>query len=123
MSNFLPLVEATFDFDGDTVAVSFERLSRQQMMEIAPFMPTNKDQVQTLEQQMIMGDKAINILKTNMKTFSGLKDKNSQEIPFEKAVDQAYFTHLFGQIASRLISESIVVEKKQKTLNETPTKS
>jgi len=122
MSKFLPNISKTYEFEGDTIAATFKRLTRQQMMAIQPLSPKvvgRKDDKPILEeqapdQQVAMMDLAINSLKENMVSFTGLKDGNGEEVKFEVAVDQAYFTGLMSGMTGDLLSESMVNEKKPK---------
>ena len=124
MSNFLPLVNKKYEFEGDTVTVSFSRLTRQQMLAITPFLPTKDGGGQTIEEQLKLMDATINALETNIDIFTGLKDSNGGALTFEAIVNQAYFTTFVSGIAGDLLKESSVEdEKKSSNSTEPSTKS
>ncbi len=117
MSNFLPLVKKEYEFEGDTIATEFSRLTRAQMLSVSPYIPevkNGKAAAQSSEDSMRFMDKAIDALKENMKVFTGLKDGDGNVLEFAAVADQSYFTTLLAQIAGDLMSESMVKEKKLK---------
>lgn len=118
MSRFLPLVTKKYEFEGDTITASFNRLTRKQMMAISPYIPANEEIEQTLEEQMKLINAAIDALKDNIKTFEGCKDSEGNALEFTDIADEAYFTNLLSEMATDLLNESMVQEKKSSTASE-----
>lgn len=114
MSNFLPLVKKEYKFQGDTIEVSFNLLSRNQMMSLLPLMPKEQGEELSLESQSALMEVSMEALKDNVKDFTGLKDRNGSAIEFKDAVEQAYFTTLMTEITMDMFNESMVEEEKEK---------
>ncbi len=113
MSNFLPLISKTYEFEGDTITASFKRLTRGQMILISPFIQNSTDkESQSVEDQMRLIDITVNALSENIESFEGLKDSDDCEIAFDTAQNEAYFMSLLSEMAMDLITESMVQEKK-----------
>lgn len=113
MSSFLKNVSKTYTFEGDTISISFTRMTRKQMMDISPYLPKSSDEAQTQAQQMDLVDKGIDILKQNMISFTGLKDSEGEDLTFNDISDEALFMELTSEIMADLMSESTIDEKKE----------
>ena len=113
MSNFTPLVKREFDFQGDTVKVSYSRLKRLDMLKVLPVMQKlgnpenpNQDAVQEILELLIES------LPGYVKDFSGLVDSEGQSIEIQAVVDEFYFMPLAAQIAVQMITDSSATEGK-----------
>lgn len=113
MSNYLPLVNKTYHFEGDAIEVSFSLLTRKQMMDLLPLMPKEGEEA-TMEEQTKLMDIGISTLKENIVSFSGLKDGNGRALEFEEAVEKAYFSNLMTDILTDMYSESILDDGDEK---------
>ena len=114
MSNFTPLVERTYEFDGDTVAISFSRLNRKDMMNVLPVFQELKDAEEGKAEHTEGINNVLNaladLIPTYVKKISGLFDSDGAEISIETIVNEMYFMKLSSMIAMDLIKESGVPE-------------
>jgi len=117
MSRFLPTVLHTIDFDGDTVSVKLRRVTRGDMLRIAPHLPTDGNEP-TTEQNLIMLEEIAQVLPGYVESFDGLVDGNGEPITLETVISEAYFLELLGEIAGLLISSSSPTEKEGKNSDE-----
>ena len=117
MSNFTPLVNKEYEFDGDAIKVTFARLKRKHMMSSLPAMSKlanarmNKDDPVTDEQQEAINEILNNladILPQYVQEFSGLTDTNGAPISIETVVEDMYFMRLCAMIAMDVVRESSV---------------
>ncbi len=110
MSNFTPLVKKQYEFDGDTVHVSFSRLSRKAMLDVLPsFNKLNSAEKGTPEFSEGVNDvlnTLADALPSCVKTVSGLKDTDGSDIVIQQIVDEMYFMVLLSEITMDLIRES-----------------
>ena len=120
MSNFTPLVEKEYDFDGDVVKVSFSRLRRQHMLAAMPafkqFIDAKKD-----DDPDIIGDKEslsalndvldiiIDVIPEYIDKFEGLKDATGEPISIETVISDLYFMTLCAKIATDMMKESTII--------------
>lgn len=119
MSNYLPLVKKTFEFQGDKISAEFKRLTRAQMIKIAPHIPS-EDADETLMDQMKTADVSIGILIENMESFKGLKDEDGNALEFNDICHESYFTPLLSEMAMSLLSESMVSDEKKSSSSSDP---
>jgi len=117
MSNFMPLVRREYEFEGDTISVSFTRLTRQQMIEISPYLPKDDHGLSEDDNMSLIG-KAIDILKKNVVDFSGLKNANGEPLAFLDIIDDTYFFSLSTDMVKDLMGESMLSVKKEKPQKE-----
>jgi len=117
MSNFTPLVEREYEFDGDAIKVTFARLKRKHMMSSLPAMSKlanarmNEGDPVTGEQQEAINDILNNladILPEYVKEFSGLNDVEGNAISINIVVEDMYFMRLCAMIAMDVVRESSV---------------
>lgn len=117
MSNFTPLVEKTYEFDGDTVLVKFSRLRRKDMIKILPaFAKVREAQEEQAEDEPmseafaegvndVLNDVA-ELIPGYVKSFNGLKDSAGGAIDIDTVVSEMYFSRLSGMIVMDMIKES-----------------
>jgi len=110
MSNFTPLVDKEYEFDGDTIKVTFSRLLRKDMLNVLPaFLSLSKaeegGEVYTESINEVLNNIA-DILPGYVKEFSGLNDSKGDPIDIETVVNEMYFMRLCSLIALDVIAES-----------------
>ena len=116
MSNFTPLVNQEFEFQGDVIKTSYSRLKRQHMLGVMPAMKSLQEAVtdgdEDKQQEAIneILDKLIDVIPEYMKSFSGLKDSDGNEINIETVVNEFYFLSLAAQIATQIVKDSSATE-------------
>lgn len=123
MSNFTPLVEKEYEYEGDTIIVKFSRLKRKHMLKAMPALSRVKTALQDLPEGLTveniesltpevldsMNDflnDVVDALPDHVAVFSGLKDSNGNEISIETVVDDFYFTPLAFSIAMDMVKNS-----------------
>lgn len=107
MSKFTQSVKKTFEFDGDTVAVSLARIKRGQMLQLSPHIP-GEGEAASAEQNLRLLEEASKFLPEVLKGFSGLADANGDNISLETMMDEAYFQPLLAEIISAWLETSAV---------------
>lgn len=115
MSNFTPLVHKEYKFDGDTVKISFRRLSRKHMMDSMPVLRV----LESAEDGSPEANAAINdilneiadIIPEYIESFAGLRDAEGVDIDIVTVVNDMYFMKLCAMIANDLMKESAVPGK------------
>ena len=126
MSNFTPLVEKEYEWDGDTVKVTFARLKRKDMLLVFPALKelgTARD-VQEGDEGVIMVDGVgvkgedisnamndvldvlLDKLPEYITEFEGLVDSDNQPISVETVASEFYFMRLCSMIVMDMVSES-----------------
>ena len=112
MSNFTPLVKKQYEYDGDTVNVTFSRLLRKDMLNVLPaFMRLNKAEEGSDEYAEGINDvlnKIADILPSYVKELTGLTDADGKTIDIDTVVNEMYFMKLCSLIALDVISESSI---------------
>ena len=110
MSNFTPLVEKEYEFDGDTVKVLFSRMLRKDMLTVLPtFLKLSKAEEGTDEFNLLINDvlnTLVDILPGSIKSLEGLTDSKGEPISIETVTSEMYFMQLTVMIAMDLIKES-----------------
>lgn len=112
MSNFTPLVEKQYEFEGDNISVKFSRLKRKHMLRALPAM--NKlAKAQTEENEDSANEFLNDFLNTIIDAipeyiveFSGLSDSQNNPVPIQTVVDDFYFLSLAAQISMDMVKES-----------------
>ncbi len=114
MSNFTPLVKREYEFDGDTVHVTFSRLRRKDMLTVLPSFMELKDAEEHSTEWSDGINSVLNILAEIMpkyvKELKGLLDAEGDLITIETVSEEMYFMKLSAMIAMDLIKESGVPE-------------
>lgn len=110
MSNFTPLVTREYEFDGDTVKVTFSRLRRRDMLNVLPsFQALGEMEEGSPEynagMQSVLNDVA-DILPNCVKTIEGLNDTEGNPVPLDSIINEMYFMKLSALITVDLIKES-----------------
>ena len=119
MSNFTPLVEQEFNFEGDVIKVSFSRLTRKDMLAAMPaFKKLNdiksedeKDPRVAEAMNELLNSVADNIPKY-VKSFTGLNDADGNSIDIETVCSEYYFSKLAVNIAASILLASSAQEGK-----------
>ncbi len=106
MSNFTPLVEHEFEFQGDVVKTTYSRLKRNDMLKVLPLMKSLKDDSENQEVINEILELLIDSIPGYITTFSGLKDADGNNIEIETVVEEFYFLTLAAQIALQMIKDS-----------------
>ena len=110
MSNFTPLVERTYEFEGDTVKVVFSRLRRKDMLAAMPAFKRLNDLDEDAPERMeavndILNDIA-DSLPNYVKEVSGLTASDGSAVDIKTIVEEMYFMKLCAEIATDVMSES-----------------
>ena len=114
MSNFTPLVERTYEFEGDSIKVVFARLRRKDMLAAMPAFKKLMDAEEAKDAELKSA--AINdvlniiaeVLPEYVKSVEGLKDSEGNDIGIKTVADEMYFMGLCAQIATDIMGESSV---------------
>lgn len=116
MSKYLPAVECSAEFEGDTVTYSVEPLENIDFAELLPFFKENKlgETVLRFEDQGRFLTVAGGLLKKYAKNFSGLTDARGEAIPLETATSRAYFMELVSKMMMDLFQASMVDKEEEK---------
>jgi len=128
MSNFTPLVEREFEFQGDIIKATYSRLKRNDMLKVLPLMK-NLNEVQgdvvmvdgmptfpnadIEKQQAVINDvltALIDSVPNYIKSFSGLKDADDNDVDIETVTTEFYFLNLAAKIALQMIKDSSATE-------------
>ncbi len=123
MSNYIPLVKKTYDFEGDTVIVTFKRLTRAQMISLTPFLPETEETEMTNEQNVNLMENVSECVSENMVECSGLRDAEGNALDLKEHIDDMYFMELVTLISTDLMESSMVNAKKLKRRKEESTES
>ena len=114
MSNFTPLVTRKFTFEGDEVSVTFARLKRKHMMQLAPQFEKIKADDSTTDMEVLgplidgFGDKCHEYIRS----IIGLKDANGDDVSTSEVIESSYFMELFADIMMAMIEDSLGPSKK-----------
>ena len=112
MSNFTPLVNKTYEFDGDTVNVQFRRLNRKHMLAAMPAFKKLRDAEgsddNTHEAINDLLNDIADLLPEYVTTFEGLNDANNNVVGIETVINEMYFMRLCALIAVDVMRESSV---------------
>ena len=113
MSNFTPLVNQEFEFQGDQIKAQYSRLKRSDMLGVLPFMKQLGEESDEEKQQKAMNEileRLIDVIPNYMVSFTGLKDTDGKDISIETVVQEFYFVQLAAQIATKMVSDSSATE-------------
>jgi len=124
MSKFTPTFSTSFDFDGDTISVTMNRLKRKHALKLAPYIKyDDKGEVSlSLEENLTLLDVAIPIIQGHVKSMSGLtiggdegernlivdNGKPNDEELYNMIFDETYFISFLGELLSALMENSFV---------------
>ena len=104
MSNFVPSIKYTTQFEKDEVFMELSSLKTSDMAKLAPYMK-EEGQPSTVESMEIMrvgGE----LLPGYVDNFSGLFDANGSPVSFETVLEQVYFIELVSDIMAKLFDIS-----------------
>jgi len=111
MSNFTPLVNKEYQFDGDTVKVQFRRLNRKDMLAAMPAFKKLRDAETEDENNEAINDllnDIADLLPNYVISLEGLTDADNGEVTIETVVNEMYFMRLCALIAVDVMKESSV---------------
>lgn len=115
MSNFTPLVEKEYEFEGDNVKIRFARLKRVHMLRALPafyeIADKTDDENFLSKAGHLLGD-IIDEIPGYVKEFEGLKDANGEPVSIMTVCEDFYFTRLAMQIAMDMVKESAPLASK-----------
>ena len=116
MSNFTPLVVKKYDFEGDSITVTFARLKRKHMLELMPLvqkLSAIKEDA-ALKQAAITDllNVALDFLPDYVKSIVGLVDSQGAEMDIDVVADEIYFVNLATDIVMDVLNESMAMDGK-----------
>lgn len=111
MSNFTPQVYKEYEFDGDTVKVTFSRLKRKHMLRATPAINKlqSMEDVPDSEKFGAMADvldSIIDAIPEYVHEFEGLTDSQGQPVSIQTVVDDFYFLELASRLAGDMVEAS-----------------
>jgi len=127
MSKFTKQIKRTYQFDGDEIQITMDRLKRKDALKIAPLMtePDENGKVaMSFEDSMKFADVASSILKKYITVFEGLKDGDGNALSVGDIFGEegaVYFMELVSEIISDLMEASFTnkeTEKKSESTQE-----
>ena len=118
MSNFIPSVRYTTQFEKDEVFMQLSSMKTKDMAKLAPFMKEDGN-VSTVESMEIMRVGA-EILPGYVDNFGGLTDANGSNVSFETVLEQVYFIELVSDIMAKLFDISRMSVKDEGNSDEQP---
>ena len=120
MSKFTKQIKTVYNFDGDVINVTMDRLKRKDALKIAPLMnePDEDGKVQmSFEDSMKFADVASGILKKYITVFTGLKDADGNALDVADIFGEegaVYFMELISEIISDLMEASFTTKETEK---------
>jgi hypothetical protein len=118
MSNFTPLVNQEFEFEGDTIKVTFSRLLRKHMLAAMPLMKKladAQDKEDEQGKQDVINDilnEIVDVIPEYVKSFEGLNDAEGDAISIETVCSEFYFMKLAAEITTSVLVASSGTEGK-----------
>jgi hypothetical protein len=113
MSNFTPLVTKEYEFEGDTVTVTFRRLKRKHMLQALPAMnrlsELDVNETEINNKTELVNDfigSIIDAIPEYVETFSGLADSEGNPIGIETVINDFYFLKLATFISMDMVKSS-----------------
>lgn len=114
MGNFTKDITKSYEFDGDKINVTMQRLKRADAMSLAPYMKQTSDGVaMSFKDQVEFIDAAANVLPNCVTNITGLIIDGA-EASFEEAkviYTEMYFMPLISQIVRDLVAESFITSQ------------
>jgi hypothetical protein len=115
MSNFTPLVEKEYEFEGDTVKVEFARLRREDVMALMPLMRNMSTDAENMPAAIGM---MIDLLPKYIRSMKGLKNADGEALDVETLAGEVYFLDLATDIATDMFDSSMVMRGGDAAKNE-----
>ena len=106
MSNFTPLVNHEFKFQGDVVKVTYSRLKRTEMLKVLPLFKKVEDSENQADVVNEILELLIDSIPDYVKAFSGLIDAEGNQVAIDQVVSGFYFLNLAAEIAMQMIRDS-----------------
>ena len=126
MSSYTKSIKCEFEFEGDKVNITMGRMNRKDAMSLMPFFgdpgPDGKIAM-NFTSQMEMLDAASDLLPKYIKSMTGLKDEDGEDISIKTICEEAYFLNLISEIIAELVDASFLTEKKVKKSHAQPAKT
>ena len=127
MSKFTKSITRSYQFDGDTVTVTMQRMKRKHAMKLLPFIsePDESGNVKmTFQDQMEMLDVAAEFLPKYVNKIGGMRGEAGEELTTEAAVEliseESYFMGLVGEIVGDWTEASFMFEADEKKSDALP---
>jgi hypothetical protein len=115
MSKFTPLVKRTYEFQGDSISVSFRRLTRKHVLGFMPkvIAAQHCEGAEQLQAQNEMLNDLVDLLPQYVEEFTGLRDTDGNAVQFDTVVSEIFFIDLVTEIGTDLMNESMVMDGKE----------
>jgi hypothetical protein len=118
MSNFTPLVNQEYEFEGDKISITFSRLKRKDMLASMPALKRLTDANDSGDEDAKR--EAINDVLNNIAdvlpgyvtSFEGLADGDGSPVAIEAVCETFYFMKLAAEIATGMLQASSGAEGK-----------
>lgn len=115
MSNFTPLVEKEYKFEGDAIRVKLSRLKRKHLLtlfgDFSALADIEDEKKRKAKISSAMMDLDEDIINECVVEFAGLKDSDGNPVLKEVVFSELYFLELATEIFLDLMSESFVAGK------------
>ena len=115
MSNFTPLVKKEYEFEGDTIRVTFSRLKRKHMLSAMPLLAKLTKAKEAEDDEAVaelMGqilDTIVDVIPEYVQEFSGLNDAAGETVSIEAVIDNFYFMKLCMNMSLDMLNESSAI--------------
>ena len=114
MGTFTPSISKSFEFDGDSVTVVFNRMKNRHFLRIAPFLLPDPEGPRTLQAGMMRSVKLVedskDILKECIVSVSGLTDSSGRSLVLEDIIEEGFFIPLLDRMLGALMEVSVLRE-------------
>lgn len=132
MSKFTPKVTKQYEFDGDTINVTFRRLKRAEALTLAPYARTEADGITvSFENQIKLLEVTGELLPNVIERFTGLfiddvevdyiKDGDTKNLDgWNSFLEEAYFFQLHSDILLDILNASFLSGDDKKKLQSSP---
>lgn len=107
MSNFTPSITEVFEFDGDTVKVTFNGLKRKHIITLSPYMSEDANTI-SFQDQVKFAEAAATFMPEIITKIEGLNDADGNPIPLETMLSETYFTRLVSDIMTSILTHSFL---------------
>lgn len=115
MSGFTPSTKESFEFEGDTVEVVFNRLKRKDLQKWSQHIKADGDVVKmTFSDKMEMSNVLCDLLTAYIVSFHGLKTADGAEIGLGQVLEEAYFSELTAAMIAKLFKISNLSKEEAK---------
>ena len=131
MSKYIPRVKHEIEFQGDTITMNMQRLSRSDVMSLAPHFSTMAtsgegedaeptDLKLSFETQLEVNNLAAEWLPKYIHDFNGLYDSEKTPIPLSTVIEDSYFIALMNNIIHQLFKISMAQKEEKEEVKKLP---